>query len=136
MSWSFQISTGELSLDGTPVARCYAGGGTGKNEPDCCSAQQGSLGPGNFGPLPTGKYTIGPAYNDPERGQNTMRLIPDTGTEMYGRSGFLIHADSIKAPGDASEGCIVPILGAKGEPGLVVRAMIAASPDRDLEVQA
>jgi hypothetical protein len=136
MSWSYSISTGQLTLNGTPVATCYTGCGEGKNNPDCCDAAMGSLGQGNFGPLPTGKYTIGPAYQDPQRGAYTMRLQPDPANEMHGRSGFMIHADSIASPGLASEGCIVPVRGAKGEPGLAIREMIAASPDRDLEVQA
>jgi hypothetical protein len=55
---------------------------------------------------------------------------------MFGRSGFFIHADSIKAPGDASEGCIVPVAGANGESGHEIRMMISGSSDRDLEVLA
>ncbi|HYA17945.1 MAG TPA: tlde1 domain-containing protein [Bryobacteraceae bacterium] len=135
MSWCFVISTGQLSLDGQPAATGYAGRGTGKNNPECCSAPMGSLGAGNFGPLPAGKYTIGPAYDDPHRGQYTMHLNPDAETRMHGRSGFLIHADSVAEPGEASEGCIVPVAGVHGESGLEIRARIAASPDRDLEVQ-
>lgn len=134
--WSFVISTGQLSLNGTAMATCYTGCGMGKNNPECCSAQMGSLGRGNFGPLPVGRYSIGVAYHDTQRGPCAMRLTPDPANEMYGRSGFLIHADSIASPGDASEGCIVPVLGVKGETGLAIREMIAASPDRDLEVQA
>mgnify|MGYP001549603940 CR=1 FL=1 len=32
---------------------------------------------------------------------------PDNGNEMFGRSGFLIHGDSKKRPGEASNGCII-----------------------------
>lgn len=136
MGWRFAISTGELSLDGKIVATGYAGGGSGKNNPECCGAQMGTLGRGNFGPLPVGKYTIGPPYNDEHRGQYTMQLIPAAENQMHGRSGFLIHADSIREPGTASEGCIVPVSGVDGETGFAIRAMIAASPDRELEVEA
>ena len=116
MGWSYSISMGILTLNGTPVATCYTGCGTGKDNPGCCSASMGSLGKGNFGPLPTGKYTIGPAYEDPQRGRYTMRLQPDPANDMHGRIGFMIHADSIASPGSASEGCIVPVRGAKEKP--------------------
>jgi hypothetical protein len=36
-----------------------------------------------------------------------MALTPILQTKTYGRSGFLIHGDSIQHPGEASEGCII-----------------------------
>src|SRR5579862_3722677 len=97
MGWTFVISTGQLLHDGTLVARCYSGCGSGKDNPSCCSAQMGSLGANNFGPLPVGKYTIGPATDTILKlGPIAMPLIPDPANEMFGRSGFFIHADSIK----------------------------------------
>ena len=36
-----------------------------------------------------------------------IRLEPDPGNNMCGRSGFLIHGDSTKHPGFASQGCII-----------------------------
>ena len=135
--YTFQISTGLLTKDGLPFAQAYSGCGVGKDDPGCCMAQLGTLGPGNYGPLPVGRYTIGPASNDhPKLGPIAMPLIPDPANEMHGRSGFFIHADSIASPGSASEGCIVPVHGANGEPGRTIRQTIAADADRDLEVIA
>jgi hypothetical protein len=136
MSWKFVISTGQLSHDGMSVATCYSGRGTGKNNPACCRSQMGTLGPDNFGPLPTGKYTINTAEDDPRLGPIAMRLMPDATNEMHGRAGFFIHADSVAHPGEASEGCVVPIRGAAGEGGRQIRVMISESADRELEVQA
>jgi hypothetical protein len=45
---------------------------------------------------------------------------------MFGRSGFLIHGDSIIRPGTASRGCIIL--------AREIREQIAASGDADLEV--
>ena len=36
-----------------------------------------------------------------------MPLIPSPTNEMFGRSEFLIHGDSLEHPGAASEGCII-----------------------------
>jgi hypothetical protein len=136
MSWKFVISTGQLSHDGMPVAACYSGRGTGKDKPAFCNAPMGSLGLDNFGPLPTGKYTIGVAEDDPRLGPIAMRLTPDPANQMFGRAGFFIHADSVAHPGEASEGCIVPTQGVAGETGRQIRTMISTTTDRELEVDA
>jgi hypothetical protein len=96
----------------------------------------GSLGSGNYGPLPTGSYTIGPAEDSVKLGPVAMPLVPDPANQMHGRSGFFIHADSVANPGTASEGCIVPVNGVNGEAGRVIREQIAADSDRGLEVIA
>ena len=80
----------------------------------------------NMGPTPQGTYTIGRAYADAHRGQNTMRLTPTNGTQTFGRSGFLIHADNRHHNHTASEGCIVL------NPQL--RDRIAHSTDRTIQV--
>src|SRR5262249_46046223 len=82
----------------------------------------------NIGPIPRGFYTIGPAYADEERGAYTMALIPQQGTETFGRAGFLWHGDLLAAPGQkmGSLGCIVS--------GLSIRKVVAASDDRELDV--
>src|ERR1700757_2883984 len=92
MSWQFTISTGQLSHNGMPVATGYSGRGTGRNNPAFCNAQMGTLGPGNFGPVPMGKYTIGPAEDSRKLGPIAMPLTPDPANEMFGRSAFFIHA--------------------------------------------
>src|ERR1035438_5538324 len=39
-------------------------------------------------------------------------LTPESGTNTFGREGFLIHGDSVQNPGTASHGCIIlPQLG-------------------------
>ena len=101
----------------------YAGRDTpqvrGKNNPEAQNVA-------DVGPLPQGLYLIGAAYHDPRLGPLAMRLLPERQNEMYGRSGFFIHADSISHPGEASEGCIVL-------PNQL-RSLIAESDDRNLQV--
>jgi hypothetical protein len=77
------------------------------------------------GPIPRGRYRIGPQYAHPSKGPVTMALSP-VGHTAQGRTHFLIHGDSIRHPGAASEGCIVLDRAA--------RQAIAASGDTDLEV--
>ncbi len=121
MSWTYSQRTGTLTLNGTPVATGYSGHEEGKNNPAMQNVRQ-------IGPVPQGKYTIGAAYQHPEKGPVVMRLNPDAHNLMFGRSGFLIHGDSLAHPGFASEGCI--ILARK------IRDRIAQSSDRELEVTA
>lgn len=59
----------------------------------------------DVGPLPRGLYTIGPPIAGPS--PYSLALTPDGSNEMCGRSGFLIHGDSIAHPGTASHGCII-----------------------------
>jgi len=62
----------------------------------------------NKGPLPRGRYRIvGVPFTHKNAGLFTLRLEPDKGNNMCGRDGFLIHGDSKKEPGKASNGCIV-----------------------------
>jgi hypothetical protein len=84
----------------THVGNAYAGKGDGKNNP-------GMEDVANTGPLPKGDYSISNPFKHPKTGEYTLRLTPDKANEMYGRDGFLIHGDSTKHPGQASEGCIV-----------------------------
>lgn len=68
----------------------------------------------NEGPIPCGRYTIvGPPLDTKDHGPYVLRLIPDDATHKriaaMGRDplSFLIHGDSVKHPGTASEGCII-----------------------------
>jgi hypothetical protein len=83
--WIWSQSRGELyePLLHKLVCRGYAGVGSGLNNPDM---QHLKL----IGPIPVGMYRIGP----PEDGHGgyTLRLHPFKSNEMFGRSGFLIHA--------------------------------------------
>lgn len=120
--WIYKQSTGELrrqALDAPLIATGYAGRGDGKNN----TAMEGVR---NIGPLPRGLYSMGLAYTDPHRGPVCIPLLPDALNDMKGRSGFLIHADSIADPGNASEGCIIF--------SLPTRKLLAESKDRWLVV--
>lgn len=100
MQFEFDRSTGVLSANGAPIATGYAGKGPGKNNPAMEQVE-------HVGPLPKGEYEIGKPFKHPVTGPISMRLKPLPGTQLYKRSGFLIHGDSKTRPGDASTGCIV-----------------------------
>lgn len=119
MTWQYRRSDGMLSQDSVFAGYGYSGHGIGKNNPDMQSVP-------NVGCIPAGAWIIGPAYTDPEKGPIVMRLSPEPDTETYGRTGFLIHGDSIKAPGTASEGCIIL--------SRAIRQQISDSDDNDLMV--
>ena len=119
MTWRWVQSTGQLSQDGQSQGFGYSGAGECKNDP----AKQDVH---NAGPIPRGIYTIGEPGDTNTHGPYVLHLTPDAGNEMCGRSGFLIHGDSVVNPGTASEGCI--ILPRK------VRERIWQSGDRTLEV--
>jgi hypothetical protein len=57
---------------------------------------------------------------------SASKIPPDSANTMFGRSGFLIHGDSIARPGFASRGCIIA--------GRLIREAIAASGDAGLTV--
>src|SRR5580704_5305736 len=112
MSWIYSQSTGRLTRDGQFVATGYSGKGAGRNNP----AEQAVP---DVGPIPQGRYRIGPQFHAPVQGPCAMRLTPE-GHNALGRTGFMIHGDN--AAHDASIGCI--ILPPE------IRQEIAASPDR------
>ena len=62
----------------------------------------------DIGPIPQGDWTIvGPPFNTPEHGPFVLKLEPSATTNTFGRNGFLIHGDSIQAPGTSSRGSLV-----------------------------
>lgn len=121
--WTYQQSTGEISRDGgAAVGAGYSGFGAGKNNPALEYEP-------NIGPIPRGLYKIG-APEDLDGGPQgafVLPLAPDPANQMFGRSGFLIHGDSILHPGMASRGCIIL--------EDAIRHEIAASGDGDLSVE-
>ena len=101
MAWTYkQLSGWLLDKSGKLVGIGYSGSPAGKNNP---SMQEVSC----VGPIPCGLYTIEQPINSPTHGPFAMPLVPDPINEMYGRSAFLIHGDSLEHPGVASEGCII-----------------------------
>jgi len=117
--WTYDQPTGQLFHDGKIIGTGYSGHDDGKNNPASVAVH-------NVGPIPCGFYTIGEPHDTAKRGPFVLPLEPDAKNEMFGRLGFLIHGDSIKAPGTASEGCIVM--------ARAIREEIWSSNDRRLEV--
>lgn len=120
MSHSYEQFSGRWRLPNGGTSIGYSGNGQWKNDPRAESVIM-------HGPLPRGGYTIGPLIPlHPRLGKNVMALIPDATNEMFGRSEFYLHGDSLEHPGDASDGCIIQ--------GPVLRDLVAQSPDRRLMV--
>lgn len=117
----YAISTGELTRDGVPLGAGYSGQPECKNDPSKCSVR-------NHGPIPPGFYSIGDPVDTEKHGPFVLPLAPHADNEMYGRSAFLIHGDSVAHPGTASQGCIIM--------PRAVRETVHRLGDRDLEVVA
>jgi hypothetical protein len=117
--WIYSQSTGEMTLDGQHVATGYSGAGPGRNNP----AMQASQGQG---PIPQGSYSVGTAHQGTHTGPATLNLDAQPGTNTYGRDLFRVHGDSIRHPGEASEGCIIM--------PPAVRAQMSTSSSRTLRV--
>ncbi len=127
--WQYQQSTGITDLkvgDLTiqPVKGGYSGHGQGLNDPESESVGE-SDDKANAGPLPKGKYTIGPWYNG-SKGNPMARLAPGPDTEMFGRYAIEWHADNRSMHFSASTGYIASPQDA--------RQAIAGSHVTDLEV--
>ena len=99
--WQYSQTGGQLiSPTGGLMAVGYSGFGEGKNSPTEENVQ-------NVGPIPEGWYDIEAPENSPVHGPFALPLMPDVGNAMFGRSGFMIHGDSLEHPGQASAGCII-----------------------------
>jgi len=116
--WRYEQSTGKLwQLAG----KGYSGREEAKNQPDLDSLK-------DRGPIPKGTWTVGPPFDGGTHGPFCLRLIPDHDTVTHGRDGFLVHGDSIRAPGTASHGCVIL--------PRAVREEVWNSGDHELEVVA
>lgn len=118
--WTYQITSGTLLADGETKGHGYAGHGKGLNNPAMCNVP-------DVGPLPKGKYKIGPHEDNPRVGKFAMRLTPDASNQMFGRAGFFIHGDNPQMNHTASDGCIIL--------ARTIRQDIADSADYDLTVE-
>ena len=98
--WSQRDGTMTKADLGTEVFSGYSGAPEAKNDP----ARQAEH---NVGPIPVGVYSIAAPVDTLLHGPFVLGLTPDPRNQMFGRSGFLIHGDSIVNPGSASEGCII-----------------------------
>ena len=120
MPWIYEQRTGRLlNPNGEVVGVGYSGTGPGKNNPEMQEVP-------NVGPIPCGSYGIGHSFDSPTHGPFCLSLMPSSNNQMFGRSEFLMHGDSIRLPGTASQGCIVQ--------SRDVREMVNSSLDRQLEV--
>ena len=117
--WTYDQSTGALSRDGAPIGDGYSGFESGKNNPEMQNVH-------DVGPIPQGRYEIGPPHDTTTHGPHVLPLTPLDGTDTFGRDGFLIHGDSIAHPGAASHGCIIL--------SRDLRNLISDSGDPELEV--
>lgn len=116
--WTYDQSTGKIT-NGTLTFQGYSGAPGHVDDP---AAQDIP----NVGPIPCWDYIIGIPFDDPKTGPYSIRLSPNPSPLPDGRSGFLMHGDSIQHPGCGSEGCIVM-------PGSA-RMQIWNSGDHDLKV--
>jgi hypothetical protein len=120
MLWIYSQRTGKLFHGDTLAGSGYSGFGRGKNNPDFEKFA-------DVGPIPAGLWLIQvPPFDSETHGPVCLRLVPERQTDTWGRSGFLIHGDSIQHPGSASHGCII-----LPRP---VRLQVAASSDDQLLV--
>lgn len=119
MRYFFVQKTG-MMYDGEGKWLCtgYSGFGQGRNNPTLQNVP-------DVGPLPRGVYTIGSAENGTQLGPDALPLMPDAANEMFGRSGFFVHGDSLSHPGCASHGCIIamPWVRAQMKPGDTVNVV-------------
>ena len=107
---TYEQATGLFSIfdcvDDGGVERClyecvgYAGRGDWKNRPEG-ECRRGE------GPLPRGVYRVGVRQDHPRLGPGCFPLFPFAINRMCGRSGFWVHGDSRRNPGNASHGCII-----------------------------
>jgi len=117
---TYSQTTGEVRRNDVVVGSGYSGHAEGRNNPALQDHR-------DLGPIPRGNWSIvGPPRDDTGHGPYVLRLEPFPGTETFGRSGFLIHGDSVSEPGEASLGCIClprPVrerIWESGDHGLVV----------------
>lgn len=117
--WTFHQSSGLIEdFKAFRYGVSYAGRGEGKNNPIMQDIHGGArwlngewapvdgLTPDDWGPLPCGIYVMNAPVETETHGPYVMWLTPDPANEMFGRSSFGVHGDSIEIPGMASEGCI------------------------------
>jgi len=100
MIWTYHQSTGELWRDGKLITTGYSGAPGHVN----ATASEGIR---NHGPIPRGRWRMFYVYQRHARlGPLAIALKPE-GHKALGRSDFMIHADSVRKPGTASQGCII-----------------------------
>lgn len=119
--WRYEQSSGAIFHNDDSIGMGYSGHGAGLNNPALEQLR-------NVGPIPKGIYDISEPEDVPHLGKTVMQLIPASGTDDFGRTGFYWHGDDIHKPGEycASDGCIVS--------SLAIRQQVGTSNDSVLEV--
>jgi hypothetical protein len=101
MPWLYEQKTGQMfNPSGALSGIGYSGAPEGKNNPLMQAAH-------DIGPIPVGWYTMQGPVDSHVHGRYAIPLEPDQLNEMFGRTGFMCHGDSVTNPGSASEGCII-----------------------------
>lgn len=103
MSWEYNQQTGVISWNGDYKGIGYSGYPPNVNNPLAQNIE-------DSGPIPKGSYTICYIGDTPLHGPYVLQLSPARDNTMFGRSGFLMHSDSLSHPGFASKGCIICLL--------------------------
>jgi len=116
--------SGKFYHDGELIGLGYSGFQEGKNNPLLQDEP-------NIGPIPCGLWDIEDAFDSTTHGPHCIPLTPVDGTVTFGRSGFLMHGDSIVHPGLASHGCIIQLHAVREQ----VRGLVLGG-DRSLMVVA
>lgn len=98
--WTYHQRSGELWRHGKLVARGYSGNGKGLNNPEAESIR-------GVGPLPKGLWRMEGIYTSKQVGPYAIILVPEDGTETYGRYAFRVHGDNSKGNKSASNGCLI-----------------------------
>ena len=122
--WTYSQHAGILTAsDGSFAGQGYSGHGAGINNPALQNMP-------DVGPIPQGFYTMSPFFSDSVKGPLVCNLEPDATNQMFGRSGFMMHGDSVEHPGaeEASQGCIIM--------SHFVRQAVSRSGDNRLQVVA
>lgn len=104
VTYTYNQRTGIFVFPNGRRVQCYSGKGAGflNNPAAQCTP--------NKGPLPRGRYTIGPQHTHRTCGPVSYRLEPKAGTAMCGRAGFLIHGGNMVTKA-SSQGCIIMPVG-------------------------
>jgi len=95
--FTYEQRTGRFLDEGVEVAKGYSGWGAGANNPDLENLR-------GVGPIPRGRYMIGPPRFSRNVGPVAMYLWP-VGHTAHGRSALMIHGDNRTST--ASRGCVI-----------------------------
>ena len=103
MPWIYHQTTGHLIHKEKLVATGYSGAPGHVNNPESEHLH-------DRGPIPRGRYKIGPIGMHKTSKGKEMRLampLKPLGHVAYGRTHLLIHGDNKKNDRSASEGCMI-----------------------------